>query len=158
MIRHVMIDHDRRAVSYGDKFFTPTPREFLIITILAQHPGHPKSRAQLLDGSGLGEVYERTIDSHIKRIRRQFRSIGCQPIETAYSWGYLWKEPGPPQLVDPASDRGGHHGVGLVDLRDGAPLPMTVRTHRSTRSILIDRFIAIAAITGLIIFSIASHK
>jgi DNA-binding response OmpR family regulator len=74
---------------------TPVPMtvtEFLMLCALARHPGHVKSRAQLMSDA-YGDrtfVSDRTIDSHIKRLRRKLSAVdaGCDPIETVYGMGY----------------------------------------------------------------------
>ena len=83
-------------VLWDDKAVTLTVTEFLILEALAQRPGVVKSRNQLLDVAYQDDVYvdDRTIDSHIKRIRRKFR--GADPefdaIETLYGVGYRFGE------------------------------------------------------------------
>jgi len=73
-----------------------TVTEFLILEALAQRPGVVKSRNQLLDVAYNDDVYvdDRTIDSHIKRIRRKFRSVDAEfdSIETLYGVGYRFDE------------------------------------------------------------------
>jgi two-component system response regulator ChvI len=70
--------------------------EFLILEALAQRPGVVKNRNQLLDVAYQDDVYvdDRTIDSHIKRIRRKFRAADPQfdAIETLYGVGYRFEE------------------------------------------------------------------
>jgi two-component system response regulator ChvI len=73
-----------------------TVTEFLILEALAQRPGVVKSRNQLLDIAYQDDVYvdDRTIDSHIKRIRRKFRAVDPEfdAIETLYGVGYRFDE------------------------------------------------------------------
>jgi two-component system response regulator ChvI len=68
----------------------------LILEALAQRPGVVKTRNQLLDVAYSDDVYvdDRTIDSHIKRIRRKFRSVSPEfdAIETLYGVGYRFDE------------------------------------------------------------------
>jgi len=75
---------------------TLTVTEFLILEALAQRPGVVKSRNQLLDIAYQDDVYvdDRTIDSHIKRVRRKFRSVDPEfdAIETLYGVGYKFGE------------------------------------------------------------------
>jgi two-component system response regulator ChvI len=70
--------------------------EFLILEALAQRPGVVKTRNQLLDIAYQDDVYVdvRTIDSHIKRIRRKFRTVDSDfdAIETLYGVGYRFDE------------------------------------------------------------------
>jgi two-component system response regulator ChvI len=73
-----------------------TVTEFLILQALAQRPGVVKSRDQLMDVGYDDETYvdDRTVDSHIKRIRKKFRSVDPDfaSIETLYGVGYRFKE------------------------------------------------------------------
>ena len=73
-----------------------TVTEFLILEALARYPGHVKSRDNLMDAAYNDNVYvdDRTIDSHIKRLRRKFKAVddGFTAIETLYGLGYRFKE------------------------------------------------------------------
>ena len=73
-----------------------TVTEFLILQALAQRPGHVKSRDQLMDAAYGDSIYvdDRTIDSHIKRLRKKFKEIDSEfaQIETLYGIGYRYKE------------------------------------------------------------------
>ena len=86
------MDPARHKVKWDGKDVTLTVTEFLILEALAQRPGVVKSRNQLLDVAYQDDVYvdDRTIDSHIKRIRRKFRSVDGEfdGIETLYGVGY----------------------------------------------------------------------
>ena len=92
----LVMDPARHKVLWDGKDVTLTVTEFLILEALAQRPGVVKSRNQLLDVAYQDDVYvdDRTIDSHIKRIRRKFR--GADPefdaIETLYGVGYRFGE------------------------------------------------------------------
>ena len=92
----LVMDPARHKVRWDEKDVTLTVTEFLILEALAQRPGVVKSRNQLLDVAYHDEVYvdDRTIDSHIKRIRRKFRSVDGKfdPIETLYGVGYRFGE------------------------------------------------------------------
>jgi two-component system response regulator ChvI len=74
-----------------------TVTEFRLLHALARHPGHVKSRDQLLADAYPHETYiaDRTIDSHVKRLRRKLQSVppGDDPIETAYGLGYRFRVP-----------------------------------------------------------------
>ncbi len=78
----------------GDVSLTVT--EFMILETLAQRPGFVKSREQLMDAAYSQDVYvdDRTIDSHIKRLRKKFRAVdhGFKGIETLYGVGYRFNE------------------------------------------------------------------
>jgi len=78
----------------GDVALTVT--EFMILETLAARPGFVKSREQLMDAAYQDDVYvdDRTIDSHIKRLRKKFRAVDHQfkGIETLYGVGYRFNE------------------------------------------------------------------
>jgi two-component system response regulator ChvI len=92
----LVMDPARHKVLWDGKDVTLTVTEFLILEALAQRPGVVKSRNQLLDIAYQDDVYvdDRTIDSHIKRIRRKFRAVDTQfdAIETLYGVGYKFGE------------------------------------------------------------------
>jgi two-component system response regulator ChvI len=92
----LVMDPARHKVFWDEKDVTLTVTEFLILEALAQRPGVVKSRNQLLDVAYQDDVYvdDRTIDSHIKRIRRKFRGADQQfdAIETLYGVGYRFGE------------------------------------------------------------------
>jgi two-component system response regulator ChvI len=92
----LVMDPARHKVLWDGKDVTLTVTEFLILEALAQRPGVVKSRNQLLDVAYQDDVYvdDRTIDSHIKRIRRKFRGVDPQfdAIETLYGVGYKFGE------------------------------------------------------------------
>ncbi|HEV2567689.1 response regulator transcription factor [Sphingomonas sp.] len=90
------MDPARHKVTWKGKDVTLTVTEFLILESLAQRPGVVKSRNQLMDAAYQDDVYvdDRTIDSHIKRLRRKFRQTDPQfdGIETLYGAGYRLAE------------------------------------------------------------------
>jgi two-component system response regulator ChvI len=92
----LVMDPDRHKVRWDRKEVSLTVTEFLILGALAQRPGVVKSRNQLLDVAYSEDVYvdDRTIDSHIKRIRRKFRAVDPEfdAIETLYGVGYRFDE------------------------------------------------------------------
>ncbi len=92
----LVMDPARHKVRWDEKDVTLTVTEFLILEALAQRPGVVKSRNQLLDIAYHDDVYvdDRTIDSHIKRIRRKFRATDSEfdAIETLYGVGYRFGE------------------------------------------------------------------
>ncbi len=92
----LVMDPARHKVRWDEKDVTLTVTEFLILEALAQRPGVVKSRNQLLDIAYHDDVYvdDRTIDSHIKRIRRKFRATDgdFDAIETLYGVGYRFGE------------------------------------------------------------------
>jgi two-component system, OmpR family, response regulator ChvI len=92
----LMMDPARHKVQWDGKDVTLTVTEFLILEALAQRPGVVKNRNQLLDVAYQDDVYvdDRTIDSHIKRIRRKFRAVAPEfdAIETLYGVGYRFDD------------------------------------------------------------------
>ncbi|MFC4348768.1 response regulator transcription factor [Kordiimonas lipolytica] len=92
----LVLDPMRHRVTWAGKDVTLTVTEFLILKTLAQHPGHVKSRDQLMDAAYSDDVYvdDRTIDSHIKRLRKKFRAVAddFDAIETLYGVGYRYSD------------------------------------------------------------------
>ena len=92
----LVMDPARHKVLWEGKDVSLTVTEFLILETLAQRPGVVKNRNQLLDVAYSDDVYvdDRTIDSHIKRIRRKFRAVAPEfdAIETLYGVGYRFDE------------------------------------------------------------------
>ncbi|KEO52650.1 response regulator transcription factor [Thioclava pacifica] len=90
------MDPLRHAVTWKGKDVTLTVTEFLLLQALAQRPGFVKSRDQLMDVAYDDQVYvdDRTIDSHIKRLRKKMRSVDddFSAIETLYGIGYRYNE------------------------------------------------------------------
>ena len=90
------MDPARHRVTWEGHDVTLTVTEFMILEALAQRPGVVKSRNQLMDVAYQDDIYvdDRTIDSHIKRLRRKFRAIDGEfgAIETLYGVGYRFKE------------------------------------------------------------------
>ncbi|MEM6440073.1 MAG: response regulator transcription factor, partial [Pseudomonadota bacterium] len=90
------LDPLRHSCTWGGEPVTLTVTEFLILQALAQRPGFVKSRDQLMDAAYDDQVYvdDRTIDSHIKRVRKKFREVDSDfaSIETLYGVGYRYKE------------------------------------------------------------------
>jgi two-component system, OmpR family, response regulator ChvI len=92
----LVMDPARHKVIWGGRDVTLTVTEFLILEALAQRPGVVKTRNQLLDVAYHDDVYvdDRTIDSHIKRMRRKFRVVDPEfdAIETLYGVGYKFQD------------------------------------------------------------------
>ena len=90
------MDPARHRVVWDGRDVILTVTEFLILEALAQRPGVVKSRSQLMDVAYHDDIYvdDRTIDSHIKRLRRKFREAddGFKAIETLYGVGYRFGE------------------------------------------------------------------
>ena len=92
----LVLDPNRHACTWKGDQVRLTVTEFLILQALAQRPGYVKSRDQLMDAAYDDQVYvdDRTIDSHIKRLRKKFRDIDGEfdAIETLYGVGYRYNE------------------------------------------------------------------
>ena len=90
------MDPLRHSVTWKGKEVTLTVTEFLLLQALAQRPGFVKSRDQLMDVAYDDQVYvdDRTIDSHIKRLRKKMRAVDEEfsSIETLYGIGYKYNE------------------------------------------------------------------
>ena len=84
--------------TWGGKPVSLTVTEFLLVKALAVRPGHVKNRDQLMDAAYQDDVYidDRTIDSHIKRLRRKFREVDpdFDAIATLYGAGYRFSDDG----------------------------------------------------------------
>ncbi|MGH6633703.1 MAG: winged helix-turn-helix domain-containing protein, partial [Sphingopyxis sp.] len=90
------LDPARHLATWADKPVSLTVTEFMILEALAQRPGVVKSRNQLMDAAYQDDVYidDRTIDSHIKRLRRKFREVDPEfdAIATLYGAGYRFAD------------------------------------------------------------------
>ncbi len=90
------MDPAKHEVKWDGKSVDLTVTEFLILETLAQRPGFVKSRDQLMDTAYSDDIYvdDRTIDSHIKRLRKKFRVVDddFKSIETLYGVGYRFSE------------------------------------------------------------------
>ena len=90
------MDPARHRVTWDGRPVSLTVTEFLILEALAQRPGVIKSRNQLMDAAYPDDVFvdDRTVDSHIKRLRRKFRSADSEfgAIETLYGAGYSFSD------------------------------------------------------------------
>lgn len=91
------LDLDRYEAWSGDERLPLTISEFLLLAALARRPGHVRSRDQLLDevhgDDEAGSI--RTIDSHVKRLRRKLALAdpGFDPVEAVYGLGYRFRDP-----------------------------------------------------------------
>jgi two-component system response regulator ChvI len=90
------MDRERHSVSWRGERLLLTVTEFRLLETLATRPGVIKSRDALMDAAYEDQVYvdDRTIDSHIKRLRKKFRAVDdtFDRIETLYGVGYRFKE------------------------------------------------------------------
>jgi two-component system response regulator ChvI len=97
MVRGALsLDETRHQCLWNGADIQLTVTEFLLVKALATRPGLVKSRDQLIDAAYGENIYvdDRTIDSHIKRVRKKFRQIddSFNQIETLYGIGYRYKE------------------------------------------------------------------
>jgi two-component system response regulator ChvI len=90
------LDPARHDCLWDGKPVKLTVTEFLLLQALAQRPGFVKSRDNLMDAAYDDQVYvdDRTIDSHVKRMRKKFRAVDPEfdAIETLYGVGYRYRE------------------------------------------------------------------
>jgi two-component system response regulator ChvI len=91
---NLVMEPDRHSCTWKGRDVKLTVTEFLILAALARRPGVVKNRDQLLDAAYGEAAYldDRTIDSHIKRLRRKFRDTDPEfdAIETLYGVGYKY--------------------------------------------------------------------
>jgi len=92
----LILDDSRHRSTWKGQTLDLTVTEYLLLKSLAARPGHVKNRDQLIDQSYGDNIYvdDRTIDSHIKRLRKKFKNIDehFNNIETIYGVGYRYKE------------------------------------------------------------------
>ncbi len=92
----LVLDHLKQLCFWKNDIIELTVAEFNLINCLAKHPGVIKDRNQLMDAMYGDNVYvdDRTIDSHIKRLRKKFRlyDSSFDQIRTRYGSGYSWRE------------------------------------------------------------------
>jgi two-component system response regulator ChvI len=90
------LDLARYQARWKDAPIPLTVTEFMLLHALARRPGHVKSRSQLMTECYPHDAYvsERTIDSHVKRLRKKFFAIdpGFEAIDTVYGLGYRYRE------------------------------------------------------------------
>ena len=92
----LLLDDLKQLCFWKDNIIELTVAEFNLIKSLAKHPGVIKNRNQLMDAMYGDTIYvdDRTIDSHIKRLRKKFKSYDStfDQIRTRYGSGYSWRE------------------------------------------------------------------
>lgn len=90
------MDPSRHQVTWDGTPVSLTVTELLILEALARHPGVVKTRNQLMDAAYSDDVFvdDRTVDSHIKRLRRKFRQVDPEfgAIDTLYGAGYSFTD------------------------------------------------------------------
>ena len=92
----LMLDSSRHLCAWHGQPVNLTVTEYLIVKALASRPGHVKTRDQLMDAAYGEHIYvdDRTIDSHIKRLRKKFKDVDPDfaEIETLYGIGYRYRD------------------------------------------------------------------
>ena len=92
----LVLDESKHQCTWRGRDIQLTVTEFLLMKALAARPGNVKSRDQLIDAAYGENIYvdDRTIDSHVKRIRKKFRNVDdkFEQVETLYGIGYRYKE------------------------------------------------------------------
>ena len=92
----LLLDKTRHLCQWKEHNIELTVTEFLLLLALATRPGHVKNRDQLMDAAYGETIYvdDRTIDSHIKRLRKKFKAVDTtfDKIETLYGIGYRYRE------------------------------------------------------------------
>jgi len=95
----LIMDPSRHQCSWKGAPVNLTVTEFLLLKSLATRPGHVKNRDQLIDAAYGEHIYvdDRTIDSHVKRLRKKFKALDddFSEIETLYGVGYRYQESAP---------------------------------------------------------------
>jgi len=91
----LVLDSVRHMCKWKDQEVNLTVTAFLLVEALARRPGHVKSRDQLIDAAYGEHIYidDRTIDSHIKRLRKKFKDVDTEfaQVETLYGVGYRYR-------------------------------------------------------------------
>ena len=92
----LVLDDSRHLCAWQGRPLNLTVTEYLLLKTLVAHPGHVKTRDQLMDTAYGDNIYvdDRTIDSHIKRIRKKFKNLDSSfdRIETLYGVGYKYRD------------------------------------------------------------------
>ena len=93
---NLLLNMDRHECHWKNERIKLTVTEFLLLESLVNRPGYVKNRDQLMSAAYSDDLYvdDRTIDSHIKRIRRKFKAIDndFNSIETLYGVGYRFNQ------------------------------------------------------------------
>jgi len=92
----LVMDEKRHSCAWQGQTIDLSVTEFLLLKALAERPGYVRSRDQLIDAAYGESIYvdDRTIDSHVKRVRKKIKKIdpGFERIETVYGAGYKFRE------------------------------------------------------------------
>jgi len=86
----LQLDCNSYQISWDGQFIDLTATEFLLLKILLQHPGQVFTRNMLMEQAYSPNIIvsDRTIDSHLRRIRKKFQSVDAQPVSTVHGVGY----------------------------------------------------------------------
>lgn len=90
-----LLDADRHELRVGSRTAALTPVEFRLLACLSRQPGRIFSRRQLLDAAytDYRVVSDRTVDSHVRNLRRKLRELGLAPITSIYGVGFRLENP-----------------------------------------------------------------
>ncbi|HCH65697.1 MAG: two-component system response regulator CreB [Deltaproteobacteria bacterium] len=93
-VGRVQMDVDRHRTTVDHEEINLTATEFRLLRVLLERPGVVFTRAKLVESAYPGNHYvsDRTLDSHIRRIRRKLRDVGLDPIETVHGVGFRYQE------------------------------------------------------------------
>ena len=88
------VDVTRHRCTWDGRELVLTATEFELLRSLMGSPGRVYSRAELVERAWGGDLHvtERTVDSHVRRLRQKFSDAGADPIETVYGVGYRLRE------------------------------------------------------------------
>lgn len=91
-LRGLRLELERLRITWNGEEVPLTLTEFWMVHALARHPGHVRSREQLMREAEV-EVDDATVTSHIKRIRRKFEALDAafDEIDTVHGAGYRWR-------------------------------------------------------------------
>lgn len=93
---HLTLDDARHLCTWKGEEISLTVTEYMLLKALAERPGHVRAREQLIDMAYGENIYidDRTVDSHIKRVRKKFKTLDPEfnHIETLYGVGYRYRE------------------------------------------------------------------
>jgi len=94
----LQVDLERHRCELNGRELVLTVTEFELLHALMSAPGRVLSRTQLIERAYDGDhhVTERTVDSHVRRLRKKLADVGADPIETVYGVGYRLRESGDP--------------------------------------------------------------
>ncbi|WP_239024272.1 response regulator [Ramlibacter humi] len=95
------VDDPGRRIGWDDRWLPLTPREYFVLRKLLSRPGQVFTREDLAEGEAVGprETRIRTVDSHVKNLRRKLAEVrpGAAPIASVYGMGYRFEGEGRPR-------------------------------------------------------------